>query len=200
MSSVVYWIHHPEHTDMFTQGYIGVTKNFKTRMSDHMNNVKNYPIVRAVKKYGWDGLVKKIILIAESDYCFDIEVKLRPEGQIGWNIKKGGEVPPDRTGQQPWNKGIETPDHVKEKLRQTKLGIVGNRKGKENSPEHRAKIKASKALNPYVLNEKQRQIISERNLGTKQPRASCIYCKTEGGAWMMPRWHFDNCKNKGIKP
>jgi len=25
----VYWIHLPEHTDMFTEGYIGVSKNPK---------------------------------------------------------------------------------------------------------------------------------------------------------------------------
>jgi hypothetical protein len=184
---------------MFTQGYIGVTKDFKNRMYDHMKNVKNYPIVHAIKKYGWDGLIKKIILIAENDYCFDIEAKLRPTSQIGWNINQGGEIPPDRTGKQPWNKGLDTPENVKEKQRQAKLGTVGNRKGKENSPEHRAKIKATKALNPYVLNAEQRQKISLRNIGTIQPLASCLYCRYAGGSWTMNRWHFNRCKFKGVQ-
>ena len=34
--AVVYWIHLPEHTDMFSEGYIGVTENIKRRYYEHL--------------------------------------------------------------------------------------------------------------------------------------------------------------------
>ena len=35
MTTSVYWIHRPEHTDMFTQGYVGITKDIKRRFKAH---------------------------------------------------------------------------------------------------------------------------------------------------------------------
>ena len=193
----VYWIHQPKHTDIFSQGYVGVTNNFTDRMNQHARNVLDYPITRAIKKYGWDNLVKKVIVIADKNYCFDIEAKLRPLGHIGWNIIKGGGIPPDQTGTIPWNKGLETSDEIKEKQRQAKLGTVGNRKGKKNSPEHIAKMKATKALNPRIWTEEERKHKSLKNTGIVYPRASCLNCRFEGGVTGMARWHFDKCRNKG---
>lgn len=31
-------------------------------------------------------------------------------------------------------------------------------------------------------------------LGKKQEKVTCPHCNTVGGAYTMPRWHFDNCK------
>jgi len=96
----VYWIRLPKHTDMFTQGYIGVSKNVKTRWkSGHQWQVKNnkHPNIRltnAINEHGWDNLVKEVILIADSDYCHNIEQKLRPSEEIGWNLAIGGGKPP----------------------------------------------------------------------------------------------------------
>ena len=48
----------------------------------------------AAKKYGWENLVKQVVLIADTDYCLDIEKKLRPVDFIGWNATAGGGMPP----------------------------------------------------------------------------------------------------------
>ena len=77
MAMTVYWIHHPEHTDMFTQGYIGITARFVRRMFEHKALTTNKYLSNAIKKYGWDNLVKEVILVADKEYCVDVETKLR---------------------------------------------------------------------------------------------------------------------------
>jgi hypothetical protein len=79
---------------MFSQGYIGVSTNTKARFQRHSKYSGNQHLKAAIKKYGWDNLVKQIILIGEEKYCYDLETKIRPTKQIGWNIAEGGEKPP----------------------------------------------------------------------------------------------------------
>lgn len=101
-------------------------------------------------------------------------------------------------GKLAWNKGLLTPTEVKAKQSLAKLGTIGNRLGKKNSPEHIAKIKATKALHPYTLSETGREAIKKANTGRKHEIVVCPHCNKSGGITAMPRWHFDNCKNKGI--
>ena len=89
----VYWIHLPEHIDIITQGYIGIAMNFEQRMFAHKSCAKtgkNQSLYNAIRKYGWDNLIKEIIVIADKQYCLDVEKKLRPSERIGWNISIGG--------------------------------------------------------------------------------------------------------------
>jgi hypothetical protein len=79
---------------MFSQGYIGVSKNTKTRFERHSKYSDNQHLKAAIKKYGWDNLIKQIVLIGEEKYCYDLETKIRPTKQIGWNIAEGGKKPP----------------------------------------------------------------------------------------------------------
>jgi hypothetical protein len=74
---------------MFSQGYIGVSNNVKKRWYGHKLKPQNGHFSNAVNKYGWDNLVKKVILIGEEKYCLDVELKLRPEKKIGWNLVAG---------------------------------------------------------------------------------------------------------------
>jgi hypothetical protein len=94
MSTSLYWIRHKDHTDMFSEGYIGVSKNIESRWLRHSRYSDNQHLKAAIKKYGWDNLVKEVILIGEESYCYDLEVKIRPNKQIGWNIAEGGAKPP----------------------------------------------------------------------------------------------------------
>jgi hypothetical protein len=135
MASSVYWIHHPEHTDMFTQGYIGVSNDVRKRWLDHKRRIQNLHFKNAVAKYGWDNMVKKEILIAEEAYCLDIENKLRPTKNIGWNIAIGGGKPPITydhgfpKGMVPWNKGIPISDETRKIISQMKKGTEPWNKG-----------------------------------------------------------------------
>jgi hypothetical protein len=94
MSTSLYWIHHKDHTDIFSQGYVGVSKNTEARFKRHSKYSDNQHLKAAIKKYGWDNLIKQIILIGEELYCYNLEFKIRPDKQIGWNIAEGGVKPP----------------------------------------------------------------------------------------------------------
>ena len=135
MSSVVYWIHCKEHTDMFTQGYVGITKHYNKRLSQHKKRPSNPHLKFAISKYGWDNLIKEVILIAEESYCLLIESLLRSKNTIGWNIAKGGGQPLNipnkgrfKKGTTPWNKGVTWSEETKQK-------ISKNRAGKKHTPE-----------------------------------------------------------------
>ena len=79
---------------MFTQGYVGISKNTTQRFKNHVRQPTNTHMANAIKKYGWDSLVKQIVLIGDKYYCLDIEKKLRPVDFIGWNQTSGGGNPP----------------------------------------------------------------------------------------------------------
>ena len=134
----VYWIRCKDHIDMTRQGYIGVSKNFNIRFTQHSKCTQNQHFKFAIQKYGWDNLVKTQILIAEKDYCLDIERKLRPVDNIGWNITAGGGKPPSAIGNKyklgipAWNKGIPLSSETKEKLSKAHLGQSAWNKGKKS--------------------------------------------------------------------
>lgn len=91
----VYWIHLPEHTDMFTEGYIGITsktakERFKTHLKDSKRNDRPRSVINnAVFKYK-DVLIVETLLICTPEYASEVEAKLRPSPRIGWNLAPGG--------------------------------------------------------------------------------------------------------------
>ena len=98
MTASVYWIRHKDHTDMFSQGYIGVSTDIKRRWADHQSGTNSKILQNAIKKYGWDNLIKEVILLSKEKFCYEIEYKLRKTPLIGWNLVIGGGKPPDQTG------------------------------------------------------------------------------------------------------
>jgi len=90
----VYWIRDPEHTDVFTEGYVGVTSDLRKRVKSHVRNAfkGDYYLHRTYKKHLKDeDFVVEKLLIAPRWYCLEIEYKLRPERYVGWNTAIGGE-------------------------------------------------------------------------------------------------------------
>jgi len=97
----LYWIHLPEHTDPASEGYLGVTNNFQARLKKHLNDIlnnkhKNIHLTNAANKYGWDNLLKEVILTDIEHNCYLKENELRPHINIGWNIATGGHKGPGR--------------------------------------------------------------------------------------------------------
>jgi hypothetical protein len=86
---------------MFAEGYVGVSENVEKRWKEHLLFTKNQHLKNAINKYGWDNLIKEVVLIGEEEYCYDLEAKIRPTKKIGWNIAEGGAKPPTQWG----NKG-----------------------------------------------------------------------------------------------
>lgn len=89
----VYWIHLEEHKDVFTEGYVGITtQTVKQRFRCHKSLAKAGEITHlyaAMRKHG-DKIIVTPLLDADIDYCRNIEFKLRPTHNVGWNIGVGG--------------------------------------------------------------------------------------------------------------
>lgn len=90
--SFVYWIHLKEHTDIDTQGYVGVAMNFELRMQKHYLKTSrgNTHFGRAIRLYGWKNLIKTVVFEGSDNDCYALEMQLRPKFQIGWNEAIGG--------------------------------------------------------------------------------------------------------------
>lgn len=93
----IYWIHLPEYTfdknDELTQGYIGLTSNFKERMKSHKKKKSLTHFTNAIKKYGWENL-NKVIMYENLSFstALYLEHVLRPKSNIGWNTQMGGVI------------------------------------------------------------------------------------------------------------
>ena len=90
---LVYWIHLEEHTDIFSQGYVGITtQSLEDRLYDHVALAQSggtTTLSNAIRKYS-DRLVVEPILVSTRSYCLGIEKSLRPTDRIGWNRAQGG--------------------------------------------------------------------------------------------------------------
>jgi ribosomal protein L37AE/L43A len=191
-------------------------------MWEHLNLNGNRHLTFAIDKYGWDNLIKSQILIADEEYCLDIERKLRPADGIGWNCVSGGGKPPSSLGKRfvrtkpAWNKGLKMSDEtrakvskaakeqwerpgMKELLSSLRKGKPCPMKGKRHSPESIEKMRLAKIgkvskKKGKLLTDEQKANLSA--LARKNPW-TCPHCQTVGhqrGAGN--RWHFDNCKEK----
>lgn len=142
----VYWIRLPEHTDPLKEGYVGVSKNWKRRVSDHMDGVINecHPnphLINAAKKYGMENFITDEILSGDETFCYQIEAEFRPSRGIGWNISPGGHRGPGR------NKGSP---------------------GKKRTPKEQAeideqrRIESQKKLDARLEIERAREVVAEQ--------------------------------------
>lgn len=107
-SHTVYWIHLSEHTNINTEGYIGVSNNPKRRLSEHIRSAskKNANTLFSSKLIAHKTeIMQTIIYHGTEESCYQLESSLRSKKNIGWNINVGGLRPPDKTG---WSPSVET--------------------------------------------------------------------------------------------
>lgn len=154
ITSSVYWIRAPHHSDVMSEGYVGVSKNVQKRWlyghkwAHRKGRHENPLFANAISKYGWDNLVKTILVIAEEKYCYDLERKLRPADSIGWNLTVGGGKPPVSKFRgddyvSPL-KGVSRPTpwmigHTRAPSIEACIAGGKKAKGRKNTPEHLAK-------------------------------------------------------------
>ena len=168
-----------------------------------------------IKKYGKHNLKYEILLIGEHNYILDIEnryvtleyIKNNPNC---FNLRQGGEkgnlkfpmsqetkqkLSIANKGQIAWNKGIKAnPESVK-KMVLSKTGKPSKRKGMKHTEETIQKMREShKNAKPHTQEAKDK--IRNAHLGRKYYLITCPHCNKTGGAATMPRWHFNNCKNR----
>lgn len=83
------------HWDYNSQGYIGITCDFKKRMRDHFRKPENKHLINVFAKYKKENIeIVKLIENVSKEEVLLLEVMLRPHNNIGWNIKQGGELAP----------------------------------------------------------------------------------------------------------
>ena len=87
---IVYWYSLQNHTDIFKQGYIGITQHEKRRKIQHRNTDIDTHFSRVIKKHGYDNLKYQVIFTGTTKECEEIELTLRSETNTGWNINIGG--------------------------------------------------------------------------------------------------------------
>ena len=82
------------------------------------------------------------------------------------------------------------------KLSEAKKGKNNNRYGISPSEETRKKIGEKIRGRKQTEEEKERR--RQANLGKKQNKILCPYCKQQIAVNVYPRWHGDNCKHRKI--
>lgn len=159
MTTEVYWIRTAHHSDVTSEGYVGVSKNASKRWSyghkwaHAKGRHENSRLSNAITKHGWENLVKTVLIVADETYCYELEQKLRPTEKIGWNLVMGGFKPPISKSRgpdyvsplkgvprpTPWLIGKSTPPSIE-------ACIAGGKKakGRKQTPEQIAKRVAAR--------------------------------------------------------
>ncbi len=154
---IVYWIRTSNHKDIFTEGYVGITLNFKERLRSHKKSKNKYPINNAIKKHGFNNLIKEVV---EKDLSLDealkLERKFRPEQNIGWNCQQGGNLGIEKTW---YNIPKNKLKHSKNTSIKTKEGIA--KKDNRKARSERAKLSRKLNKDSYI----------NINKGSKNPKA-----------------------------
>lgn len=175
MTAEVYWIRAQHHSDIMSEGYVGVSKNSKKRWlyghkwAYRKNRHENPKLANAISKYGWDNLIKTVVVISNESYCYELEAKLRSNEGIGWNLAIGGGKPPTtkfrgesyvsplkgKTRETPWMIGNTRSPSIE-------ACIAGGKKakGRKNTSEHLARRMESRRLTriaqgqirPFIVN------------------------------------------------
>jgi predicted GIY-YIG superfamily endonuclease len=91
----LYWIKSENQKDPLAEGYIGITsQSIQKRFNDHKYNNKNKHLKNRC-------LTKDVEIVCLLDNLGKEEARhqeflYRPKENIGWNINKGGDLPPSR--------------------------------------------------------------------------------------------------------
>jgi len=97
-AAIVYWLHTRDCTDVFTQGYVGVTtRSIKIRFKEHLSKFKSSynpsnPLHCAFVNIGLENIIATEIYSCTIQDAYNIEIILRPFDYIAWNTVQGGKV------------------------------------------------------------------------------------------------------------
>lgn len=99
-TAIIYWMHLKGDTDIFTQGYVGVTTRLiDIRFKEHCNRFYNSynpynPLHLAFAEHGVESIVITRLCVCEEKKAYELEKILRPFEYMGWNTAEGGKFSP----------------------------------------------------------------------------------------------------------
>jgi predicted GIY-YIG superfamily endonuclease len=138
----VYWIKYPQHINPKTEGYIGITsQSIQKRFTEHKSNTKNRLLANRCKKENVELVCLHENLSKEQ--ARQIEEEYRPVENVGWNINKGGDLPPSRKGKQS-PKSLLKGDDRTEKQKNGSIRRSEKIKGNNFSGQRKNKVDHSK--------------------------------------------------------
>lgn len=91
----LYWIHYPDQTSPESEGYIGITSDFSKRIQTHSRYTKYAHVKNRIDSGAIATILQENLTKEQAEA---LEAKYRPDENIGWNIAKGGNIPPSRKG------------------------------------------------------------------------------------------------------
>lgn len=156
----VYWVRLPEHSDIFSEGYVGFTsKTVSERYKSHKTDSKrdqysHTPFYKAMNKYK-ELLIVETICEGSNDYCLMLENKLRPSPSIGWNLLVGGAK---------GSLGTKASEETRKKQSELRKGEKNHFYGKKHSEATKALLRIK---NSRPMSEETRKKMSEMRRGKK---------------------------------
>lgn len=136
MKASVYWIHRSSHTDINTEGYVGVSSRVEERFKQHIHainqNSHNLELIECWRESP-NEISFDVVFEGDEDQCYVKEKELRPKSFIGWNKVPGG-----KRGDLEYFHSEEWSEFCSRRLKGNQHA-KGN-KGKPKSAEHRRKI------------------------------------------------------------
>lgn len=169
----VYWSKLKSHTDPYSQGYIGVTCQPKIRFNTHrfFSNAYSKKVREMYEKHGED-VELYILYEGTQDQAYFEEYYYRPLPKIGWNIQKGGMIPPDCTG----NKHSDTSKSLISKANTGKnLGKPSPFKGLTNRYNEQTRKLIGSYHKGKTISEEHKKAITEKNSGINNPKSETVY-------------------------
>lgn len=127
----IYHIRRDVHSNNLKEGYIGISNNPERRLKEHKKS-GNVHLKRAFEKYTDIQMV--VISEGSEDEMKRMEEWLRPEDKMGWNLVKGGGLPPRNS-----LKGYKHTEEMKKKISESKKGKPSTKKGKPQWSEEEKK-------------------------------------------------------------
>ena len=173
---IVYWYHLANHTDPYTEGYVGVTCREDERHRAHLSGYQGGSKILhyAFNKYGVDQVQKTVLHRVSKQEAYELEQQYRPEMNVGWNIAMGGGLPPDTTGR------VDSPE-----VRQKRAASVRKaREGKKypspfKGATTRYTAKQRALIGSYhkgkTISDSHKQAIRDKNSGANSPHAREIH-------------------------
>ena len=166
----LYWLHLPEHKDIFSQGYIGVARDPNDRYKRHLLEIRserhtNDHLKNAYKKY--KNIIQTILVIGEEEYIYELELTLRPKENVGWNIAAGGNIGNDSFLK---NNPMKNPEIAK---------AVGKRTGETL----RRRIAAGELTTPFQ-SKKHKEWLKVSAIKKSKEYKGTVNCQDAEGNWL----------------